>query len=427
MSGTEQKIVKRKQSGIFGNGVSLMVFQVAKIVFPLITLPYLTRILSVEVYGVVTYVKAVMNYMQIFVDFGFVLSGTKDVVQVRDNQNKLELVVGDTMAARTLLGLVGFVIVAILAFSLPILRDNMLFTLLSYITVFLSVFLFDFLFRGMEVMYVIAVRFVVMKIISTVLTFILVKNDSDVILIPILDIISSLIAVALVLYEVKKLQIKMKFSNFKNIVQKIKESFVYFLSNAAATSLNAISTIIIGIYANAAEVAYWGLAMQIIGTITALYNPISDSLYPEMIKTKKFGLMRKALMIFVPLVIFGSALVFLMADFIFKVMGGEEYLNATPAFRVLVLMLTPGFLSVMFGWPVLGSIDKMKKVTTSTIISVTFNIVVLLLLAISNNLTLINMAIARVATEVLLIVIRYYWFRKYRNLFVDCKRRAVTR
>ena len=422
MSETEQKVIKRKQSGIFGNGVSLMVFQVAKIVFPLVTLPYLTRILSVEVYGVVTYVKAVMNYMQVFVDFGFVLSGTKDVVQARDNQKKLELVVGDTIMARALLGLVGFVIVAILVLSLPILRENMLFTMLSYTAVFLSVFLFDFLFRGMEVMYIIAVRFVVMKVISTVLTFVLVKNDSNMLLIPILDIVSSLVAVALVLYEVKKMQIKMKFSNPKNIIQKIKESFVYFLSNAAATSLNAMSTIIIGIYASAAEVAYWGLAMQIIGTITALYNPISDSLYPEMIKTKKFGLMRKAIRIFLPLVIVGCVAAFVMAGLVFRILGGEEYAAAVPAFRILIPMLVPGFLAVMYGWPVLGSIGKMKQVTASTAISAGFNIVVLLLLAFTNNLNLINIAVARVVTEFLLFAIRYGCSRRYRYLFLDYKR-----
>ncbi len=419
MSEMEQKVIKRKQSGIFGNGVSLMVFQVAKIVFPLVTLPYLTRILSVEVYGVVTYVKAVMNYMQVFVDFGFVLSGTKDVVQARDNQKKLELVVGDTIMARVLLGLVGFVIVAILVFSLPILRENMLFTMLSYTAVFLSVFLFDFLFRGMEVMYIIAVRFVVMKVISTVLTFVLVKNDSNMLLIPILDIVSSLVAVALVLYEVKKMQIKMKFSNLKNIIQKIRESFVYFLSDAAATSLNAMSTIIIGIYANAAEVAYWGLAMQIVGTTTALYNPISGSLYPEMIKTKKFGLMRKAIRIFLPLVIVGCVVIFVMAGLVFRVLGGEEYIAAVPAFRILVPMLVPGFLAVMYGWPVLGSIGKMKQVTASTAISAGFNIVALLVLALTGNLNLISIAVTRVITEFMLFIIRYGCARKYRQLFSD--------
>ena len=61
---------------------------IAKIVFPLLTLPYLTRVLSVESYGVVSYVKAVMQYMQLVVDFGFMLSGTKDIVNAKnDHEN----------------------------------------------------------------------------------------------------------------------------------------------------------------------------------------------------------------------------------------------------------------------------------------------------------------------------------------------------
>ena len=63
---------------------------IAKIVFPLLTLPYLTRVLSVESYGVVSYVKAVMQYMQLVVDFGFMLSGTKDIVNANNDHEKLE-------------------------------------------------------------------------------------------------------------------------------------------------------------------------------------------------------------------------------------------------------------------------------------------------------------------------------------------------
>ena len=50
------------------------------------------------------------------------------------------------------------------------------------------------------------------------------------------------------LIETKKLKISVKLSNIKNIISSIKDSFIYFLSNVATTSFNALSTIIIGIY-----------------------------------------------------------------------------------------------------------------------------------------------------------------------------------
>ena len=71
---------------IVNNTVMLMIFHISKILFPFVTLPYLTRVLTVDTYGVVTYVKTVMTYMQILVDFGFALSATKDVVQTIKNK-----------------------------------------------------------------------------------------------------------------------------------------------------------------------------------------------------------------------------------------------------------------------------------------------------------------------------------------------------
>ena len=75
-------------------------------------------------------------------------------------------------------------------------------------------------------------------------------------------------------------------------MNKIKDSFVYFLSDVASTSFNAFSTIIIGICLSKTDIAFWGLCMQIIGTIQALYSPIVGGVYPEMVKTKNFNVIK---------------------------------------------------------------------------------------------------------------------------------------
>ena len=125
-----------KNKNIVNNTIMLMIFNIAKIIFPFITLPYLTRVLTTNAYGTVAYVKTIMTYMQILVDFGFVLSATKDIVNYKNNKEKLEYVVGDTLLARIILGVIGLIIILILSFTLPILRNNVLYTVLSYVVVF---------------------------------------------------------------------------------------------------------------------------------------------------------------------------------------------------------------------------------------------------------------------------------------------------
>ena len=409
--------ISNKNTKIFKNGVMLMIFQIAKIVFPFVTLPYLTRIFTTDTYGTVTYTKTIMNYMQIFVDFGFVLSATKDIVNCKGDNKKIGTISGDTLVARIILGLFGFIVTDILCLCLPILRANTLFVMLSYSVVFLSVFLMDFLFRGLEIMHVITIRFILMKTISTVLTFFLIKDDSQILLIPILDIISSLAAIGLVFIEIKKRNIKLRITKLSSIVAKINDSFIYFISSAASTSLNALSTIIIGIYGSATDVAHWGLAMQIIGTITALYNPFCDSIYPEMVRSKKLSLVTKTVKMFLPVVVVGCIASYFASGLIFKILGGEKYLEAIPIFRLLIPVLFFGFLSMLYGWPTLGAIGKQRSVTAATVVSVLFNLASMIILPIFGMFTLAAVGIIRVLTEVLLSGIRIYLTVKYHRCF----------
>ena len=406
-----------KNKNIVNNTIMLMIFNIAKIAFPFITLPYLTRILTTDSYGIVAYVKTVMSYMQIFVDFGFVLSATKDIVKCREDKNEMERVIGDTMVARVILGGLGFVVVLILSLALPILRTNILYTMLSYVAVFLSIFLMDFLFRGLERMHVITIRFIVMKIISTIFTFVLIKGDQNLILIPILDIVSTLVAILMVWYEIGKMQLKLKFSGMKKVISTLKDSFVYFLSNVAATSLNALSTIIIGIYTSPTEVAYWSLCMQIIGSITACYNPISDGIYPEMIKTKNTAIIKKVLKIFMPIVLAGCIFSYFFANIGFMILGGEKYSNAVPVFRLLIPTLFFGFPAIIFGWPTLGAIGKAKETTVTTIIAISVYIIYIVGLIVTKSFTITNIAIGRSITEMVLFGTRYWFYRKYKSLF----------
>lgn len=407
-----------KNKRIAKNTIMLMIFNISKILFPFITLPYLTRVLTTDTYGSVTYVKTVMTYMQILVDFGFVLSATKDIVKSREEPKKMAYIIGDTLVARIILGLIGLIIIVILSLILPILKENFVYTILSYFVVFESIFLMDFLFRGIEKMHIITIRFIVMKLISTILTFLFIKNDNDVLLIPILDILSSSVAIILVFVEMRKMKIQMNFSKITNALKSIKESFIYFLSNVASTSFNAFSTIMIGIYMSATEVAYWGVCMQIIGSIQACYTPISEGIYPEMIKNKNLNLIKKVTKIFLPIVTLGCIFSYLFTKIGFMILGGEKYLEAVPIFRLLIPTLFFGFFSIILGWPALGSIGKSKETTLSTVISTCIYIALLVFLVIINEFTLINVAIIRSLAELILFAIRFYFFRKYKYLFV---------
>ena len=100
------------KKNVLKNIIHLYGFNIAKILFPLITLPYLARILSVDAYGVVSYVRSVMVYMQLAVDFGFMLSATKDIVDAGDDRDKISSVTATVLLARIFLAAASFAMIS---------------------------------------------------------------------------------------------------------------------------------------------------------------------------------------------------------------------------------------------------------------------------------------------------------------------------
>lgn len=412
-------MIEQKESKTLAkNTTALYIMNITKIALPLITLPYLTRVLSKDCYGVVSYVKAVMQYMQIVVDFGFLLSATKDIVKVQGDKEAISKVVGDTLVAKLMLVLVAFISLIVMIAAIPMLRSNALYTILSFVVVALTCFLMDFLFRGIEEMQVITLRYVLMRAIAAILTFGLVKSDNDMMWIPCLDIIGSIVAIILVFIEMKKRRIGIKVTGLKNAWQKLKDSAVFFLSNMATTTFTALNTLMIGLFINTEQVAEWSVCMQMVSAVQSMYSPITDGIYPHMVKTKDWKLITKTAKVFMTLITMGCIFTFFVAKIALLVVGGEKYVSAVPLLRAFIPLLFFSFPSMLFGWPALGAIGKSKETTLTTVVTALIQISGMIVLLLIGKFNVVLLALWRGITEIVLFATRYRYCRKFKNEFL---------
>ncbi|RNF37149.1 oligosaccharide flippase family protein [Limosilactobacillus reuteri] len=404
------------KSKVVQNTVMLYLMNFAKIALPLITLPYLTRVLSLNNYGTFTYVKTVMTYMQLIIDFGFLFSATKDIVEAGKNKKEIGNITGNVLIAKFILSFFSFLFLIILTIFIPLLRKNIIFTLVSFVPVFLTIFLFDFLFRGIEEMQIITFRYILMKGISTGLTFIFVKGNNDLMWIPILDIIGTLVAILWVWRTMNRMGIVLSFGTLKEAFNKIKISAVYFVSDIVSTAFGALNTLIVGILLSSSDVAFFGLVSQLVAAVQAMYTPIVNGIYPEMVKTKSLNLIKKVLYIFMPLITIGCLIVFFGAGIILSIIGGSKYIGAGTVLKLMIPVLFFSFPEMLFSWPVLGVIDKVKETTATTIEATIVQITGLLLLIIFNVFTLNTITMLRGITEFILFVLRWtiFWKNRYR-------------
>lgn len=396
------------------SSVVLAMMYVAKLAFPLITLPYLTRVLSTECYGTVAYVRAVMVYMETFVDFGFVLSATKRVVDAADDRERLSAVVGTTLTAKLVLSILALGFLSLAIGVLPILREHSVYTCLSFSVVVLSVFLADFLFRGLARMHVVTIRFIIMRGIATALVFALVRGDDDLVLIPILDLIGTLVAVAFVAREARRCGVGFRLSGFEKVLARIRESSVYFIATAADTSFNVLSTVALGAMLSRGEVAYFAVCLQLIGVVQAMYAPIMESVYPAMVQRRDFSLIFRLLKLAFPVITIGCCLAYVLAPWGLTVVGGRDYVRAAGVYRALIPVLLFSFPVMLLGWPTLGAIGQQAKNSKTAVIAVIIQAGGLGLLAATGHFCLLNVALLRSGTELVLLLLRLGYCWKYR-------------
>lgn len=400
------------KGSLWKNSIALYVMNIAKIIFPLLTLPYLTRVLTTDTYGVVTYAKTLNSYVQLFLDFGFLLSATKSIVLCKGDKEKIGAITGDTFAEKCLLGLFASLLYVIALLFVPIMNGYFVYGIMSLLSVLVTVCLFDFLFRGIEKMHLIAIPFIISKAISTVFTFVLIHNDQNILLIPLLDLISNLVASAISLGFVFKLGFKFKFSGIRVWLHDIKASLVYFVSNFATTVFGALTTLISGIYLTKTDVAYWGLCMQFLSAAKAMYNPISNSIYPYMVKERDIKLVRKIGWFMLAPMICGCAIVMLGGEWLVEFVGGSQYSMAGNILKLLLPAFVFSFYSMLYGWPVLGVIGKEKETTATTVIAAVVQVAGLAIIGISALFSLTWLAVITSVSEVILFATRYFIYCK---------------
>ena len=399
------------------NTAMLYIMNIAKLVFPFLTLPYLTRVLSVEGYAMVSYVKSVMQYMQLTVDFGFMLSATTAIVAASGDRKSIGSIVSHTILAKLLLCAAALAVLAGMTVAIDLLRQNVMYVFLSFVTVALSAFLVDYLFRGLEQMQEITIRFVTMKGIATALTFLFVRSDADLLWIPVLDILGTLVSLVLVWVRVRKYELEFCVPGLGTAWKQLKDSARYFISEIATTAFGALNTLLIGIMLPAAQIALWSVAMQIISAVQAMFSPITNGIYPEMVRSRSLKLLKKVMAIFIPVLIAGCIALYFLSGLAVLIVAGEKYLEAVPVLRMLIPVLLLSFPAMLFGWPALGALGRVRETTTTTVLSAVFQCAGLALLMAAGQFTIVNIALLRCATEAVLLTGRLGFCIRFRKEF----------
>lgn len=142
--------MQAERKTLLENFLSLGALQIVSYVIPLINLPYLSRILGVEMFGLVFFAFAFMQYFIMLTDYGFGLSATREIAINRHNKNNLSNIFSAVTFIKLCLLLVSFLILCLMIIFIPKLHENWLVFLLSFLMVVGNAIYPVWFFQGME-------------------------------------------------------------------------------------------------------------------------------------------------------------------------------------------------------------------------------------------------------------------------------------
>jgi PST family polysaccharide transporter len=361
-------ILKQKdKKQIFSNFLSLSVLNGISFLFPLITIPYLTRVLGPDMFGQVAFANAVIMYFIIFTNFGFAFSATQQISINRDNKQKVSEIFSAVIGVKLLISIIcGLALLALILFTDQF-RSNSLLFIYTFGIVVGDALVPVWLFQGMEKMKFVTIVNFVSKLTFTLLIFVFVRKESDYLIVPLFNTYGYLIAGLLsffIAYRTFKLAVV--FPKFSVMKAQLKESWPIFVSTFSINLYRNANVLLLGLFTNYTIVGYYSSAEKVIKGMQSVITPVSDALFPYMSKrfVNKDNKQNSNFLIglgkYYMIVLFAISLIFLaFARPVVTVFLGDKFIASIPDMQIMSFVVLFGGMNYFLG--ILGLVNMGYK------------------------------------------------------------------
>jgi len=402
---------------VFKNISVLYIAQLLKLILPLITIPYLARILGVNGWGVISYLQSMGMVFAILVIYGFDISATREIAKFKNQPDKLREIVCGILSARIILAVIFFILILFFRPFFPIISQNViLFILVIIWAFFFSMNMFWF-FQGTEQMVLLAKIDIFSKIISIILIFILINKPGDEwkyflshsIGLCLAVIISLITIYKEVGYESPKYQLGKKYIlNGRDI----------FLSSAAWNLYNSGSAFLLGLFVSIEGVGYFASADRIIKLFREILRPFNQVLFPRvinLINIKNINMAKSYLLksaIFLNIfALLTSCCFYFFANYVIIAIYGVKFIDSIIILKIFSIIPIIIVNTNIFGnlWLIPLGLDRqyLYIIICALILNVTLIVVFV------PNFGIVGMALITVLTEMLILsaFITYNFYR----------------
>lgn len=318
--------------------------QIANYLVPLLALPYLARILSPAGFGSLAFVQGLAQHLVVLVEYGFNLSGTREIARARRDRETLARILTEVTGAKVALAAFVPLIAVPIFFLVPRAREDPLLFFSGMLWAVGAGLSPVWFFQGQERMRFVALLEVGSKIATLCLLFVSVRSPKDAWLFLLLQGIASTVASGTALV-VAFHEVGIRRPTVRGIALTLRSSFGLFFSRAVVSLYTSGNIFLLGLLVPADQVAYYAAADRFVKALTSLADPAGRALLPRMSSLlsnapgEASRLFKRVLWVAGGAGVCGVFLVQFSAPVVVQFLFGAQYQQTISLLRLLVFIL----------------------------------------------------------------------------------------
>ena len=390
-----------------------------QMLFPLITFPYVCRVIEADGIGQINFFQSIISYISLFTCLGIPMYAIREIARDRSDVVQMNRTAMEILLLHSMLTLVGYAIVAILCLTVPQIQVNIPLFLILSLTIFFTAIGCEWFYQGIEDFKYITIRGLIIKTVSVVLLFIFVKSKTDLLYYGCYTVFGVLGGNIFNFFRLRKYfhRENIIFSEL-HIKRHVKPVLKVFSFSVVTSIYLQLNTVLLGFLKNALAVGYFAAAtkvMQMLLTMSACLGsvmmPRASHLIAENKEDEFSRLIQKSydftLAIALPMTI---GLIFCAPSLITALCGVKFEHSILPS-QIIAPIILMVAISNVFGIQVLFPKGKINIVTLSCGIGAVADLI--LNLCLIPFFSYIGTSIAYLGAEVATTVSMYFIGRKY--------------
>lgn len=353
---------------VINNFAWLSVLQIAGYIFPLISIPYLAKVIGVDGFGKIAFASAVIIWIQTITDWGFNFTATRDVAKNKNDKLMVSEIFSNVLWSRMLLMIISFVVLSILVVLIPLFKDNYLVIFASFLMIPGHICFPDWFFQAVEKMKYITILNLLFKLLFTLSIFLVVKEKDDYLWQPILISLGYVVCGMISMYIILvRWKIELNRFSFAKVMKTIRSSTDVFINNLTPNLYNSFSVMLLGFCGGSQANGLLDGGNKFVNITTQFQTTLSRAFFPYISrKEDKIGLFARINNICSILL---CVILFVFAPTIIHLMLSEEFEGSIVILRLLAISLIFTGLSNTYGTNYLIVRHKEKILRNLTLIS----------------------------------------------------------